>query len=426
MSLFKHKSHDRKIIANFRTIDEIHQCKLLQFKKQLELLPIRKTKLKNLIEQLHNLNKSKIYTVETIAKKSILKDKIKYLKSLINNTENNSDIMNYLGTTGNILFDYFDITFGSKYNIPKSYYKNENLEDTNTIPKNLKILEQLTQHMKKIKKPVKKRKISPDIKAKKSILDFIEIKKSNPSNQTKLELQNNYLLITDKTYACSKVKKIKSYFCEKCNIEKILCPSDSYYVCPKCGEVENIIVESENINHKDSSDSKPKYPYKKINHLKEKLAQFQAKETADIPDSVYDIVDLELKKNRLNPDEITFNDIRIILKKYKLTDHYEHLQQIYCRVSGKLPVSLSKETEEKIINMFLSIQDPFRKFCPSNRSNFLNYFYVLNKIFRIIGLEIYADYWPLLKSKDKLREQDIIWNKICNQMKWEFHSSFNM
>jgi hypothetical protein len=36
----------------------------------------------------------------------------------------------------------------------------------------------------------------------------------------------------------------------------------------------------------------------------------------------------------------------------------------------------------------------------------------------------HAKYFNLLKSKEKLREQDFIWKKICTDMQWKFHSSF--
>jgi len=158
--------------------------------------------------------------------------------------------------------------------------------------------------------------------------------------------------------------------------------------------------------------------------LKEKLNQFQSKENADIEQYVYDIITKDLKKRRIKAENTTPPIIKNILKKYRLTDYYEHLQQIYCKVSGATPVTLSRDTEDTIINMFQSMQEAFMKHCPKTRSNFLNYSYVLNKMFRILNMPNHAKYFPLLKSKDKLREQDAIWERICTDMGWKFHSSF--
>jgi hypothetical protein len=69
------------------------------------------------------------------------------------------------------------------------------------------------------------------------------------------------------------------------------------------------------------------------------------------------------------------------------------------------------------------MQESFQKYCPRHRSNFLSYSYVLNKLFRIVGLEKHSRFFGLLKSKEKLRDQDAIWAKICKDMKWKFFSS---
>ena len=56
--------------------------------------------------------------------------------------------------------------------------------------------------------------------------------------------------------------------------------------------------------------------YKRINHLNEFLAQFQAKETTDIPETVYNDIIVEIKKERIkNMSLITPDKMRIYLKK---------------------------------------------------------------------------------------------------------------
>ena len=39
---------------------------------------------------------------------------------------------------------------------------------------------------------------------------------------------------------------------------------------------------------------------------------------------------------------------------------------------------------------------------------------------QLIDMDEFLKYFPLLKSKEKLIEQDDIWKKICNELKWEF------
>ena len=66
------------------------------------------------------------------------------------------------------------------------------------------------------------------------------------------------------------------------------------------------------------------------------------------------------------------------------------------------------------------IQVPFQKFCPKDRKNFLSYAYVLHKFVQLLDLDEYLDCFILLKSREKLHQQDLIWAKICKYLKWEF------
>ena len=116
-------------------------------------------------------------------------------------------------------------------------------------------------------------------------------------------------------------------------------------------------------------------------------------------------------------------DIKKILKKNKLHDYYEHLQQLYCIISGKPPITLTREIEEKLISMFNDMQDSFKRHKPQGRSNFLNYSYTLNRLFNILDMPEHSKFFNLLKSKDKLKDQDNVWKKICADMNWDYLKS---
>ena len=51
------------------------------------------------------------------------------------------------------------------------------------------------------------------------------------------------------------------------------------------------------------------------------------------------------------------------------------------------------------------------KHCPDNRKNFLSYAYVLHKFCQLLELDDLLPYFPLLKSREKLQQQDQIWEK---------------
>ncbi len=222
-------------------------------------------------------------------------------------------------------------------------------------------------------------------------------------------------------------KKDKLKLCSTCGVEKIIKQSEGICVCILCGEAEQIIVESEILSHKDTIVEKVHYPYKRINHLMEWLNQFQAKESTDIPDYVYDAIRDELKKMKITKtSKITIKRVKQILKKLKFSEHYEHTVHIVSKLTGRPPPSLSRETEERIKFMFKQIQEPFMRHCPPSRINFLSYSYVLHKIFGILNLHEYVQYFELLKSREKLKIQESIWALICKDLKWPYYSSINL
>ena len=99
------------------------------------------------------------------------------------------------------------------------------------------------------------------------------------------------------------------------------------------------------------------------------------------------------------------------------------------------PPLLTRDEEDEVKKMFRRTESPFKKFKPPDRANYLNYSYVLHKIFLILGdlstdvsvkkrMENNSKYFGLLKSRDKLRMQDIIWRNICKELNWSYHPSF--
>ncbi len=73
--------------------------------------------------------------------------------------------------------------------------------------------------------------------------------------------------------------------------------------------------------------------------------------------------------------------------------------------------------------MFKKIQVPFTEVCPKNRTNFLSYSYVIRKFLELLGEDEYLPYFSLLKSREKLYQQDVIWKKCCQKLSWVFYPS---
>jgi hypothetical protein len=334
--------------------------------------------------KLKELNKDKKKNINEILS---IKDKILEINEIIQKTK--SQEIDYFLDNGKLLFDYYE----TKENVSNK-----------------------TKTINNIKNECETKSKS------KSVMDYFGTKKSNEEviNNTKDNIVNEYFFNTDTNFVKT-IKNVNVDFCEKCQLEKILYLSEGKVICKGCGDETLILIDSDKPSYKDPPREVTYFSYQRINHFNECLAQFQAKETTDIPQEVYDKIILELKKERIK-DMTKLNSIKIrdILKKLKKNKYYEHIPHIINKLNGVAPPVMSRETEEILRRMFKEIQIPFHKFCPKDRSNFLSYAYVLRKFVELLELDEFIECFSLLKDREKLYEQDKIWKDICKYLDWEF------
>lgn len=206
--------------------------------------------------------------------------------------------------------------------------------------------------------------------------------------------------------------------CEYCDIEKIYYPAQGSFICDECGDMTEVIID-EDFVIKDISC------YHRTGRFKEWLNQFQAKENADIEEWVYQEIIKELHKKRIkNYSNLNRDLIREILRKLKLTKYYDNVTFIINKLNNIPPPKISHVLEKKLLFMFGLIEDIWDIVKPKNRKNMLSYPYILHKLCELLEEDHLLPSFPLLKSQDVLREQDRIWEKICNKLNWEFYSSF--
>ncbi len=209
--------------------------------------------------------------------------------------------------------------------------------------------------------------------------------------------------------------------CKLCDEKLDFKLNNSELFCSNCGFTQTILLCNDKISYKDVPREISYFAYKRINHFNEWLAQFQAKETTEIPKYIYtDVID-EFKKNiNSNINNITYKQVREILKKLKYNKYYEHIPHIITVIGGNKAPTLLNQYEELLRNMFKEIQIPFMNNCPDDRKNFLSYSYVLHKFCQLLELDDLLIHFPLLKSREKLQQQDKIWENICKDLKWQY------
>lgn len=204
-----------------------------------------------------------------------------------------------------------------------------------------------------------------------------------------------------------------------CGGEWIAIENEGIQICNRCHKQDMHLVEHEKPSYREPPKEVCFYAYKRINHFKEIIAQFQGKETTQIPKEVIDKIKNQIKKERITLEQITNKKAKNILKKLGYNKYYEHIPFIKDKLGIKPPV-MNTNLERKLCNLFMDIQTPYARHCPEGRVNFLNYYYVLYKMCELLGENEFLPHFPMLKDRVKRMEQDEIWKKICADLQWEY------
>ena len=217
---------------------------------------------------------------------------------------------------------------------------------------------------------------------------------------------NNFILETDICNICNKG-------------EMIAVDYEGIMICNNCSTSVKYLVENEKPSYKEPPKEVCFYAYKRINHFREILAQFQAKETTQIPDEVIENIIQQIKKERVDIYQLTNKRTKDILKKLGYNKYYEHIPFIKDKLGIKPPI-MSSDLETTLCNLFMDIQGPYAKYCPDGRVNFLNYYYTVYKLCELLNQRHFLPYFPMLKDREKRIEQDEIWKNICEDLGWEY------
>jgi hypothetical protein len=112
--------------------------------------------------------------------------------------------------------------------------------------------------------------------------------------------------------------------------------------------------------------------------------------------------------------------VKAILQRSEYAEYSRDAYRIVNRIRSQQIPAIPKEVQEKMKLMFKQTQKPFSRICPNNRTNFLSYSYVIRKFLEILSQHEYIEYFPLLKSREKLYHQDLMWKSICRALGWKY------
>jgi len=263
--------------------------------------------------------------------------------------------------------------------------------------------------------------IAPNSKTK-LMNNFFKIKQSEeeqPDNVSK-NIVHKYLCNVDESFLDINNYLRDNDLCKHCGTgEMIPIEDDGALICNACFKNAPYLIENEKPSYKEPPKEACYYAYKKINHFKEILSQYQGKETTQIPPEVIENIKNQIKKERIQMDELTYTKSKEILKKLGYNKYYEHIQFIKNKL-GVTPPTFTPELEDTMCNLFNELLAPYSKYCPNDRVNFLNYHYVLYKLCESLGEQKFQKDIPMLKDREKIIEQDAIWKLMCSELNWKF------
>ena len=263
---------------------------------------------------------------------------------------------------------------------------------------------------------------------------FFKIKSKNPESadvggekytQSKKAYQNYWRNVNNEITNIQDFV-VNTDVCEVCRKGELI-PQDEegILICnnQNCGKFVTYIVDSSKPTNKEPPNEVSYTAYIRLNHFKEILSQFQAKETTQIPEDVIEAIRARIKKERIKDMSlINYDKMRDILRKLGLNKYFEHIQYINS-IFGIKPPIMNEELHETLCVLFIEIQKPWAVHCPANRTNFFNYTYTLYQLCVLLDQTQYLPYIPMMKDREKQLEQDMIWKKVCNDLDWEFFAS---
>jgi hypothetical protein len=374
----------RKKSGHTITIDEKHTTLLEEFDTiENETIPDLETERAELKERL------KTSEADNIDKKMDMKDRIRDINEQLNILRTKRK--NYLLKNASYVFNYFE----EKKKISVGEATNKNV---------------LNSFFK-----VKTRDSSGNT-------DIANVNSSKYKNSR--QFYQNYWKNVNNEICYSDDYHVPADVCLRCNRgEMISQDEEGILICNnnKCGAYVQYIVDNDKPTYKEPPNEVTYNAYVRLNHFKEILSQFQAKETTQIPADVIETIKRRIKKERIHDmvTEINYEKMREILKKLGFNRYFEHIQYINSILGIKPPV-MSDELQDTLCVLFIEIQEPWAIHCPAYRTNFFNCTYTLYQLCVLLDQTQYLPFIPMMKDREKQLEQDMVWKKVCDTLDWEF------
>lgn len=212
---------------------------------------------------------------------------------------------------------------------------------------------------------------------------------------------------------CTTVADQHSFECKHLRMEEDY--TNGNHVCIDCGYISPIPVYVMSINESyvvfGWGNSSSGSSYKRTHYFNEKVNQWSCRDTS------LNVMDLNEIRDYLPPSGVvskkTIRSALRLMGRAKVGEEWIYIQ---CRLTGTNPPEVDAYLIETMKRMFIGIEIAFDKCKPANRKCMVHYNYIFVRILQILNKPEYFKYFPLLKSKTKVRAIDDVWRQICKCM----------
>lgn len=382
--------------ASAITLDTKHTEFLNKFAHEKKhVLPLLQKKKTELIKRLKEMDTINVTDIDIYHKKIKITEELEQVKLQILQIKKNKK--NYLKKNVKHIFDYFE----EKKNI--STTSNDTI-DTKGIKSNFEN-NKIHSFFKIQQPPIPPQIPSVPPNALTMLNKNIVNKYLNNIGEYCYNI-NSYIYSTDICQSCFK-GELKAL------------EDEGILICTHCSRSITYLIENEKPSYKEPPKEVCYYAYKRANHFKEILMQFQAKEMTHISEEQIEKIQAQIKKERITLDQLDYYKMKSILKKLGYNKLYEHIAFIKNRLGIKPPI-ISPQLEDVLFNLFNETLRPYAKFCPPDRQNYLHYYYTLYKLCELLDERQYLPLIPMLIDDNNRTEQDIVWAQICEELHWQF------
>lgn len=174
--------------------------------------------------------------------------------------------------------------------------------------------------------------------------------------------------------------------CATCGSSYEVIELESLQVCPKCGDSKEFVDTMRTDENTGAGTTRPRKEKNKRRQNIEKglkLAQYRESRRIDVK-IIRRIAQELLARDFIDPTTLTIEDVDRATRDLELTDCYDHIVQIFSRLTGTRPPQLSNLQNAKFIALFDLISPHYAE-CKGERINFIKYTWVCAQVLKLLS-----------------------------------------